>query len=47
MSMCISANLAMIIGKAWRENAYQTDGISERECGESLIVIDSSITVNN
>ncbi|USK81351.1 hypothetical protein QRD90_05265 [Peribacillus frigoritolerans] len=27
--------------------AYQTDGISERECGESLIVIDSSIAVNN
>ncbi|WP_176474828.1 hypothetical protein [Peribacillus simplex] len=47
MSMCISAILAMIIGKHRGKIAYQTDVISERECGESLIVIDSSIAVNN
>lgn len=45
--MCISAILAMIIGRHGGKIAYQTDGISERECGESLIVIDSSIAVNN
>lgn len=45
--MCISAILAMIIGRHGGKIAYQTDGISERECGESLIVIDSSIVVNN
>ncbi|MFS0668181.1 hypothetical protein [Peribacillus frigoritolerans] len=47
MYMCISVTWPWSLGRHRGKIAYQTDGISERECGESLIVIDSSIAVNN